>query len=39
VAIGKAQDKLQKLLDKQNLVGAKANKANRKPSKAVSVTV
>jgi hypothetical protein len=33
-AIAKAQARLQKLLDKQNPVGAKALKANRKPGKA-----
>lgn len=37
-AIAKAQLKLQKLLDKQTgLVGVKAAKANRKPSKAVTI--
>jgi len=37
VAIAKAQAKLQRLLDKANPVGAKAIKANRKPS-ACTVT-
>ena len=37
-AIEKAKAKLQKLLDKQNPVGAKAIKANRKPS-AVKVSI
>ena len=34
-AIQKAQEKLQRLLDKANPVGAKALKANRKPSAAI----
>ena len=37
IAIAKAQAKLQRLLDKTNPVGAKAVKANRKPS-AVTIT-
>jgi hypothetical protein len=37
-AIAKAQVRLQRLLDKQTgLVGVKASKANRKPSKAVTI--
>jgi hypothetical protein len=35
-AIVRAQARLQKLLDKQNPVGAKAIKANRKPSKVTT---
>jgi hypothetical protein len=39
VAIAKAQAKLQRLLDKANPVGAKALKANRKPSACTVTTM
>ena len=37
-AIAKAQERLQKLLDKQNPVGSKAIKANRKASACTTTT-
>jgi len=38
VAIAKAQERLQKLLDKKNPVGSKAIKANRKASACTTTT-